>query len=186
MDCKKLYIVFTFSFLPKKSKTCLMWHVFAPLLGEFFITEPLTHLLHWSIFFSPVKLCHSLAKFTQKGRDTPPPRIYLSFKFWHMLKCNRTTWNPGSYFLGKYSNHKATAQNGEHYHKAHFLLLRTTAKETNWHHFIQTSHSSVSIRHYWECLLDYRELIKTPSSWILSWFVCVRRTRRCLDSPSLQ
>lgn len=116
----------------------------------------------------------------------PPPRIYLSFKFWHMLKCNRTTWNPGSYFLGKYSNHKATAQNGEHYHKAHFLLLRTTAKETNWHHFIQTSHSSVSIRHYWECLLDYRELIKTPSSWILSWFVCVRRTRRRLDSPSLQ
>lgn len=79
MDCKKLYIVFTFSFLPKKSKTCLMWHVFAPLLGEFFITEPLTHLLHWSIFFSPVKLCHSLAKFTQKGRDTPPPPPEFTF-----------------------------------------------------------------------------------------------------------
>lgn len=127
MDCKKFYIIFTFSFLLRKAKTCLMWHVFSSLLGEFFVTEPLTHLLCWSTFSALWNFATHWQSLCKKAEDNPP-NIYLSSKFWHVLKCNRVTWNPDSYFLDKYSNRKATAQNGNHYHNAIFFCSKRRLK----------------------------------------------------------
>lgn len=186
MDCEKLHITFTFSLLPRKTKTCLMWHVFATLLSEFFVTEPLTRLLCWSVSSALQNFATHWQSLCKRAEGISPPLIYLSCKFWHVLKCNRIIWKPDSYFLDKHSNHKSYRTKWRALSQSNFLLLKTMAKEMNWHHFIQTSNSGLSVRHYWECLLGYRGLIRTPSSWTLSWFTCIRKTLVCSASPSQQ
>lgn len=140
-------------------------------------------LNHWLTFsadppFQPYETLSLTGKARAKGQRIPPPNIYFSCKFWHVLKYNRITLNPDSYLLGKYSKHKATAQNGKHYHKAiSFCSKRWLKKRAG----------TISFRpHIQVCLLDCRGLVRTPSSWILSWFICIRRTPRRSASPSQQ